>query len=218
MKGTEDPDAELKSRDRVLTPDELRTIWNVCRDDDFSRIIRLLILTGARRAEIGGLRWSEIDFDREMLLVPGSRTKNHTDLKLPLSPDAMKILRDAPRREGREFVFGHRGGEFCAWGHCTLVFTTRIAVTVGKFEPWRIHDIRRTVATGLAEIGILPHVIECVLNHTGGFRGGVSGTYIRSSYEREVRAALIQWADHIRSIVDSGDRKILPLRAKEVPA
>jgi hypothetical protein len=78
-------------------------------------------------------------------------------------------------------------------------------------EPWRLHDIRRSVATRMADLGVMPHVIEAVLNHHSGHRGGVGGIYNRSNYEREVRAALALWADHIRSVVDGGERKVLLL-------
>jgi integrase len=211
--GTNDPSTAMQSRDRVLTEDEIRVIWNACRDDDFGRIIKLLMLTGARRDEIGGLRWNEIDLDHAVLTVPGDRTKNHHALVLPLPPAALAILKSAPRREGREFVFGGRGDAFSAWSYSMLTIGARIVGSEGKaLAPWRIHDIRRTVATGMAELGVQPHIVEAVLNHTGGHKGGVAGVYNRATYEREVRAALLLWADHARSIVEGGERKVIPMR------
>jgi hypothetical protein len=76
-----------------------------------------------------------------------------------------------------------------------------------------VHDVRRSVATKMADIGVQPHIIEAVLNHYSGHRAGVAGTYNRSSYAREVKAALAMWADHIRALVDGGERKILPFEA-----
>lgn len=211
--GTNNPGEGLTSRDRVLTADEILAIWRASGDDDFGRIIRLLILTGCRRDEIGGLRWPEIDLDRAMLNIPGTRSKNHHPLNLPLSPAALSILESAPRREGREYVFGGRGGAFSAWSYATLALHTRIAETRGAaLAPWRIHDIRRTVATGMAELGAQPHIVETCLNHRSGHRRGVAGTYNRASYEREVRAALLMWADHVQSIVEGSERKVIPLR------
>ena len=78
---------------------------------------------------------------------------------------------------------------------------------------WVVHDIRRTVATKLADLGIAPHIIEQILNHQSGHRAGVAGVYNRSSYEREVRSALAAWADHLRSLIDGGERKVLPFPA-----
>jgi integrase len=78
---------------------------------------------------------------------------------------------------------------------------------------WTLHDLRRSTATKLADLGVQPHVIEQVLNHVSGHKGGVAGIYNRSSYEREVRAALALWADHVRVLTEGGEKKILPLRA-----
>ncbi len=105
---TNNPAAGKRPRDRVLTFEEIRVLWQACLDDDFGRIIRLLILTGTRREEIGGLYWSEIDFERGTLTIPGTRTKNHRALTLPLPGLALSILETAPRRAGRELVFGAR--------------------------------------------------------------------------------------------------------------
>jgi integrase len=217
--GTNDPATGMRSRDRVLDEAEVRIIWNACRDDDFGRIIQLLMLTGARRDEIGGLRWDEFDLDSGALSIPGTRTKNHHPLELPLPPAAVAVLKSAPQREGREFVFGGRGAAFSAWSYSTLAMAARIGEAEGKpLAPWRIHDIRRTVATGMAELGVEPHIIEAVLNHRSGHKSGVAGTYNRAAYERQVRAALILWADHLQSITTGAERKVIPMRPKEVPA
>lgn len=217
--GTNNPGAGRQSRARVLDASELRTIWTACADDDFGRIIKLLMLTGARRNEIGGLRWSEIDLDAGTLAIPGTRTKNHHPLELPLPPVAVEILRAAPHREGRDFIFGHRGGPFSAWGYVTLALTARIIVaTHGKpLAHWTLHDIRRSVATHMGEIGILPHVVESILNHRGGTKGGIAGVYNKASYVREVRIAIMMWADHLQSIIEGTDRKVVQMRSKEVP-
>lgn len=211
--GTNKPTEGMRSRERVLDAAEVRSIWNACGDDDFGRIIKLLMLTGARRDEIGGLRWDEFDLDGGTLSIPGTRTKNHHHLELALPPAAVTILRSAPRREGREFVFGGRGDAFSAWSYSTLAMAARVMEAEGKaLAPWRIHDIRRTVATGMAELGVQPHIIEAVLNHRSGHKGGVAGVYNRATYGREVGVALALWADHVRSIVEHSERKIVPLK------
>src|SRR5262249_29718932 len=124
---TNDPAEGIQPRERVLTDHELVAVWNACRDDDFGRIVRLLILTGCRREEIGGLQWREIDFDTSVMTIPGERTKNHRALALTLPPLALGILRAAPRREGREYVFGRRGGSFCAWSYATMALNSQIS-------------------------------------------------------------------------------------------
>jgi integrase len=196
----------------VLTNAELRVIWNACQEDDFGRIVKLLILTTCRRDEIGGLRWDEVDADNAMLNIPGTRTKNHHPLNLPLSPMALAIIETAPRHAGWEFVWRRNG--FSVWSYATLALRGRIAAAQGKaLAPWRLHDIRRSVATGMADIGVLPHVVEAVLNHRSGHKAGVAGVYNKATYEREMRAALLMWADHLRSIIDGDGRKVVPLRA-----
>src|SRR5262249_43943901 len=110
--GTNKP-AGSNSRDRVLDDDELAAVWRACDGaGEHGAIVRLLMLTAARREEIGGLRWSEIDIDRATLRISGERTKNHRELLLPLPPFAMAIIEAIPRREGRDLVFGERVGPF----------------------------------------------------------------------------------------------------------
>jgi integrase len=208
---TNDPDAGVLPRDRVLTDHELVTVWRACQDDDFGRIVKLLILTGCRREEIGNLAWNEIDLGAGVLTIPGARTKNHRTLVLTLPSVAVDILRSVPRREGRSLVFGSRLGTFSGWGYAKMVMDTRITVTEGAALPhWTIHDLRRTMRTGLGKIGVAPHIAELVINHV---RGGVEAIYDRHRYEREIKAALAVWADYVISIVEGAERKIVPLRA-----
>jgi integrase len=218
VSGTNDPGEGRKPRERVLSEREMLTLWNACGEDDFGRIIRLLMMLGARRNEIGGLRWSEVDLEAGTLSIPGSRTKNGNPLELPLPPGAIEILRSAPRREGREFIFGTRGGAFSGWAYATAAFNLRIVkLTGGSLAPWRLHDIRRSVATHMGELGIQPHVIEGVINHLVGSRSAIGRVYNKSTYSREVRTAIMMWADHLQSIVEGTDRKVVQMRSKEVP-
>ena len=107
---------------------------------------------------------------------------------------------------GRDQLFGERSDlGFTQWG-AKRDLDARLGESV---KPWTLHDLRRTFATGMADIGVQPHVIEAVLNHVSGHKVGVAGIYNRSSYEREVRAALALWADHVRAIVEGGERKVL---------
>jgi integrase len=196
--GTNDPEEGIEPRDRVLVPEELKAIWNQCQDDDFGRIVRLSLLTACRREEIGGLRWSEVDFETGKMVLPKGRTKNRRPLALTLPETARSILMAAPRRVGRDQVFGGGRAGFSAWSYCTLSFNARITVANGgrALAPWRIHDLRRTVRTGLSKIGVKPHVAELVLNHTG-HKAGIGGVYDHYDYEPEIADALKH--DEIRS-------------------
>jgi integrase len=212
--GTNNPGEMLRARDRVLTPDEIRSIWAATDDSDFGKIARLLFLTGCRRDEIGGLVWSEIDLDRGALEISGERTKNHHALRLFLPASAVALLRTITKRDGRGFLFGHRGGAFSAWAYVKLSLDAKIsAANGGPLKPWRIHDIRRTVATGMAELGVAPHIVESVLNHRGGHKAGVAGVYNRASYEKEVARALTLWAEHLNRLVSDEPAKVIALRA-----
>jgi integrase len=191
--GTEKPKTG-PARNRVLTDNELALVWGACKENDFGKIVRLLLLTGARRKEIGGLRWSEIDLDGATITIPAERSKNHHEHVLPLVPAALDILRSMPRRVNRDYVFGEYGEGFSTW---TFNKKTLDAVLD---KAWTLHDLRRTVATGMATVGVEPHIIEAVLNHQSGHKSGVAGTYNRSTYSKQMKTGLGVWAAHIAAI------------------
>jgi integrase len=204
--GTAAPDS-APSRDRVLKDTELAGIWRACRDDDFGKIVKLLMLTACRRDEIGGLRWSEIDRDNGTLTLPKERVKNKHEHTLPATPMALEIVLSVPERAGRDHLFGDRSQSgFTAWGEAKAELDARLA---GKVAPWRLHDIRRSVATGMADLDVEPHIIEAVLNHYSGHRSGTAGIYNRAKYARQIHSALNLWDDHLRSLVEGGARKIV---------
>jgi integrase len=187
-KGTENG-----SRERVLSQDELRKLWRSLGDDPFSNVVRLLLLTGQRRNEIGKLQWSEVDLVRKQIILAPDRTKNSRQHELPLSTQALAILARQPRRNSSEFVFGKRG--FTIWDVAKRELDQRVGIT-----PWTLHDLRRTCATQLGELGVQPHHIEAILNHYSGHRSGVAGVYQRAKYEPEMRSALQRWADWVEEI------------------
>jgi len=197
--------AESKPRDRVLSDDELAAVWHACPNNDFGRIVKLLILMPCRRAEIGDMRWSEINPDGTWTLPP-ERSKNGRPLALPLMPMARAIIESVPQLVTRDQLFGQRSHGFTRWVQDKCALDERLA---GQVQSWHLHDLRRSVATRMADLGIMPHVIEEILNHRSGHKRGVAGTYNRSPYEREVRAALTLWEDHIRALVAGDERKIL---------
>jgi len=202
-----------KSRDRVLTDRELAVIWKALPDSDYGAIVRLLILTGQRREEIGALRWSEVDFEGREIALPPARTKNNRPHDVPLSKPALAILQSRPARAGRDLVFGDgpraRNGEppgpeggFQGWSKCKAALDKQTSL-IGS---WRLHDVRRTVATRMAELGVQPHVIEAVLNHVSGHKAGVAGVYNRSSYATEKRQALDFWGKHVEALTADDNR------------
>jgi integrase len=208
--------APEKSRDRVLSATEINVIWNALPEDHFGAIIKLLALTGARANEIAALRWDEVH--DSMIVLPAERTKNSRSHIIPLSEPARAIINAQPRRanadgKARELVFGFGEGAFAGWGKCRERLNERITKATGKALPhWTPHDLRRTAATMMAELGVQPHVIEAVLNHVSGHRAGVAGTYNRASYEREKAIALDLWADHLTAIVEGRESNVTPLR------
>jgi integrase len=185
--GTNRP-AEPPSRERVLSDAELCAIWNGCNGDDYGRIVRLLMLTGQRRMEVGGMQWAEIDLERRLWIIPGARTKNHREHRLPLSGLAVAILGQP-----------NDGAVFDRHWNWTRA---KDALDARSIADWRLHDLRRTAATAMADrLGVLPHVIEAVLNHVSGHRAGVAGVYNRARYEAEMRTALDKWSAHIEGII-----------------
>jgi integrase len=204
---THDPLAGVdNSRDRVLSDSELVKIWNACRPDDFGHLTKLLILTGCRRDEIGSLRWSEVDLAAGTITISGERVKNRKTHVLTLPPMALDILKSIPRRDGRDFVFGKRGGGFARWGAHLDALRRRI----GDMPPWTMHDLRRTFRTGLGKLGIPSHVAELAINHV---RKGVEATYDRHTYQGEIASALARWAAHVAAILEGRPASnVTPLR------
>jgi len=189
-----------QTRERVLADAELRAIWHALGNDDHSTILKLLTLTGCRASEIGALRWDEVQGDQ--IILPGTRTKNARVHVVPLSPLAEAIL-DALRMHGRVCVFGRTDRDgFKGWGKPKLKLDAEIAKANGGPLPhWTVHDLRRTVATGLQRLGTRLEVTEAVLNHKSGSLGGVAGIYQRHDWAAEKRQALERWAEHVLAIV-----------------
>lgn len=144
-----------------------------------------------------------------MIALPGSRTKNGHDHLVPLSAPALDIVRTVSRRNDRELLFGERGGPFSGFSKAKKALTERILKARRKNDPnaepmppWTLHGLRHTGSTGMNEspplgLGIQPHIVEAVLNHISGTRGGVAGVYNKALYLAEKRAALDAWADYV---------------------
>jgi len=185
--------AQNGARKRVLSDAELKRVWNGLDDDDrYGAIVKLLVLTGLRREEIGGLRWDEIDLDRELIHLPAERCKNKRPHDQPLSSAARAIIAALPREGDRVFA------AFGSWGRAKERLDRKLGNDVA---PWRLHDLRRLVSTTMHDkLGIQPHIVEHILGHVG-HQGGTAGVYNKADYLDERRRALEKWADHVEGIV-----------------
>jgi integrase len=163
--------------------------------------------------EIGGLRWSEVNLDKAEIVLAKERVKNKRTHVVPLSGPALAILQAQPRRDGCDLVFGYGKKGFSSWAHAKERLDRAIAENGKPISAWTIHDLRRTAVTGMAEIGVEPHIIEAVVNHQGGHKGGIAGIYNHAKYEIPKARALQQWATHLMDIVENrASKKIVPLR------
>jgi integrase len=210
--GTNQPDTS-EPRERVLDNNELVAIWKASGDGEFGKVLKLLMLLGSRRQEIGGMCWSEINRDKCEWTLPKERAKNNRDLTLPLPPLAVEIIESVPEIVRRAHVFGGRSPTgFCDWSRSKAKLDQRLGDQVAG---WRIHDIRRSVATHLADdLNVQPHIIECILGHYGGFRRGTAQVYNKSPYANEMRNALVAWSQHLQSLVTGTARKIVAFPQK----
>jgi integrase len=219
----------VSKRERVLRDDEVGEIWRAAGKmaAPYGTIVQLLILTGQRRGEVAGLRWNELTEDLESWTLPGERTKNGVTHIVPLSTPAWKLLRSllpqdeveakrvlAERRTKSELALPGLAGTFAGWSKSKAALDKAIADARAKaakaagevsppLVPWSVHDIRRSVATGLQRLGVRLEVTEAVLNHISGSRGGIVGVYQRHDWDAEKRAALDAWASHVLTVSES---------------
>jgi integrase len=196
-----------QSRDRVLTEAELRALWKATDTEPFPwrAAVKLLILTGTRRDEVFGADRAEFDEEAELWTIPSERAKNGNEHLVPLSKAALEVFRTIPQIGNATKLFpAQRGGTGHASGYSKLMQRLRKAVEeeIGSPVPlWRLHDIRRTVATGMQRLGIRLEVTEALLNHVSGSRGGLVGVYQRHKFAEEKRFALDAWATDVERIV-----------------
>jgi len=158
------------------------------------------------------MTWSELDFVRGGWSIPGDRTKNGRMHEVPLAAFAAELSPQASLGLRCGSLFGEAKGPFQGWSKAKTALDKRISEAGALVLPWRLHDIRRTVATRMAELGVQPHIIEAVLNHVSGHKAGVAGVYNRALYAAEKRRALEGWAEHVCAIVASDPANVLVLR------
>lgn len=199
--GLKSPTKE-ESRDRVLDDDEIARLLRACRNDvyPFRQFVPTLLATAQRRGELAEMRWSEVDLEAKVWVIPAERSKNGKPHVVPLSTFAREVLDEVPR-----FL------------DCDYVFTTTRRSPVSGFSKmlrrlsegsqtsdWRLHDLRRTAASGMARAGVAPHVVEKVLNHISGTISGVAAVYNRYGYDAEKREALEAWGQVLGGIQGRG--------------
>jgi integrase len=220
-----------KARDRVLTDGELAVIWHATAGlgGVLGTFYRVLLLTGQRREEVAGMNWAELDRAAATWTIPAIKAKNGVAHIVPLAPavvnelDQLALAKLAKADE--------KNSDAQRWPKSGAVMSIRGAVSISGFsqakrqldakiaesgfdimKPWRVHDLRRTMATGFQRLGIRFEVTEAVLNHVSGARGGVAGIYQRHDWKEEKRAALEAWARHVASILHPADKNnVVPL-------
>jgi integrase len=204
-----EPPAPERSRDRILSDDELRLVWNAAGKDSspFGPLVKLLVLTGQRLTEVGSMQWDELDLKNKLWTLPAERVKNGERHEIPLSDAAIDILTVLPRiKTTKGFVFTTtRDAAVSGFSRAKdrLDAAVKASLTKGAKPPehWTFHDLRRTMASGMARLGIQLPVIEKVLNHSSGSFRGIVGVYQRHSYADEKRQALDAWASFVQSTV-----------------
>ena len=204
------PPGDEQARDRVLDNDEIRSLWSACDvvGWPFGPCFKVLMLTAQRRNEVAGMKWNDIDFDKAIWSLPKEQTKAKRQHDIPMTPLVIDILKSVPRNG--EYVFSTTGKTpVSGFSKVKPRYDKLMNDDVGQLPPWRIHDLRRTAASGMAEIGIAPHVIEKVLNHSTGQISGVAAVYNRHTYLREKTDALNAWANALGSIVEPTSSNII---------
>ncbi|MGE0023215.1 MAG: tyrosine-type recombinase/integrase [Hyphomicrobium sp.] len=196
--------AKAGSRDRVLSDGELKAIWNNATTIGypFGPIVQILMLTAQRRGEVAAMMWADVDTEKGIWTIPGDRTKNGKTHAVPLCPSVLTVLAEVTCTSS-PFVFPARGKPEQPYSGYSK--GKRELDAAADLHDWTLHDIRRTAATGMARLGIAPHVVERVLNHVSGTFAGVAGIYNRFRYEDEMRGALLAWERQVMAIVD-GER------------
>ena len=214
---TADPTAGVRrpakeaQRDRVLDDDEIVAFWTTAGKlgNPFSHLFRLMLLTAQRESEVAGMCWLELDLGGQTWTIPGSRAKNGKPHIVHLSELAVEVIEAVPRVVGQDLLFSGSGktpvsGFSRAKG--------RLDASMDVDAPWVLHDLRRTATTGMARLGIAPHVADKVLNHTAGTIRGVAAVYNRFEYLDERKTALDAWGHYIERLIGRDPQNVVPIR------
>jgi integrase len=191
------------ARDRVLNDAELAQVLIAARTmgGPYGGIVEFLALTAQRREEVAGLRWDEMDLAQRVWTIPKARTKNAKAHMVHLSMQALAVLKRADRKG--PVVFTLLGTKpFQDFTHAKRRLDKLSGVT-----EWRLHDLRRTCVSGMARLGVAPHIADKILNHQAGTISGVAAVYQRHDFLAERRAALDQWGAHVDRILAGMSQK-----------
>jgi Phage integrase family. len=219
------------ARDRVLSDSEIRWFWRACDQisEPFGQLLRLLLLTGGRREEVARMTRAELSEDGTVWNLPKERAKNRRAHVVPLPPLARYIIAGVKVVESKPGYIFSTTGTTPVSGFSKIkrklddemLAAARREKEQAHRDPseviitkWRFHDLRRTAATGMAEIGISPHIVEAALNHVSGAKAAVAGTYNRAAYAAEKKAALERWASHVEGLMSGRPAKVVALRNK----
>ena len=201
------------SRERTLTDTEIGDLWQAAGSlgTPWAELFRTMLLTGQRRGECAGMLWSEIDTKAALWTLPATRTKNGRGHSVPLVPQTLALITAMKRREGATLVFeGARKTAPSGFGKLKDKLDAKMSEAAAQRDAalvsWTVHDIRRTVATGLQKLGVRLEVTEAILNHVSGSRAGIVGVYQRHGWEKEKREALEAWAAHVLGCADVAER------------
>jgi integrase len=195
-------------RDRVLSDDELVRYWTGSEQlgTPYEPIFKLMAVTAQREGEVAGMAWPEIDIDGRTWTIPAARTKNGREHLVHLNGLAVEVLEQVPRRGDRLFT-GPNGASAPDFSRPKA----KLAALMGVGD-WVLHDLRRTATTGMAKLGIAPHVVDRVLNHVAGTIRGVAATYNRFEYLPERKAALETWGRYIEQLIGSAPANVVQMR------
>lgn len=200
------------ARDRVLSMDEVKAIWNAAGllGFPFGQYIRTLMLTAQRRTEVASMRWDDVDLDAATWIIPGKETKSHRTHLVPLPAPVVEMLKELPRLG--EFVFTHDGETHVSgYAKAKARLDSFIAATGADLSGWRLHDLRRTAATHMVRLGVSEEVVGRVLNHAP--KGVTAKVYALHTYAPEKRSALDRWAvELMRAVEGKPAGKVVKLR------
>jgi integrase len=198
-----------ESRERVLADGELKTIWAGCDKLGFvfGPMFQLLLLTGARRNEVAEMTLAEVNLKDRIWTIPAARTKNGVEHRIYLSDAAKTLIEKLPRIAGCKFLFSTTGDSASSGFSKAKATLDKLA----KADPWRLHDFRRTAATGMARLGIPLATVEKALNHTSGSFGGIVGTYQRHTFAEETKVAFEAWGGFVQRLVAGDAANVVPM-------
>ena len=204
-------------RDRVLSDDELRAVWNAADalGAPFGPCIKLLIITGQRRDEVAGMRWSEVNLEERLWVIPASRYKSNRAHMVPLSDLAIEVIESVPNVEGVDLIFTTTGSTpISGFSKAKRLLDMKSGVGIADdgSDAWVLHDLRRTATTGFAKLGVLPYVADKIIGHGSNVIRGVMAVYNKHEYLPDRVAAMQVWANYIRTIIGSGVQNVVPLR------